>query len=108
MTIFELEKYLPNGFHDIAIKKMTVDYENKSVSMIVEVDENGRQAELFFSGLQEFKLNQESVFNGDTSLWVTDFGPVDVNSEGSRSEFYFFISNLNAFFNFNIIKAEIR
>jgi hypothetical protein len=107
MNIYELEKILPNGFHDIAIKKMDVDFGNKSIRMTIEVDESGKVVELLFTGMEELKLNEEVVFNGDGSLWVTDFGPLNEGSQKMNTEFYFFISNLNAFLNFKIANAEI-
>lgn len=99
---------LPNGFHDIAIKKMTIDYEKKTLSLIILVDETEREAELFFSGMEEFSLNSEIAFNGDSSLWVTDFGLKNEKADNLNSNFYFFISNLNTFFNFKIENAELR
>jgi len=108
MTMSELEMKLPNGFHDIAIKKMTLDYENKTLSMIIVIDETGREAELFFSGMGELRLNNEIVFNGDPFLWVTDFGLEKKYADNLYSDFYFFISNLNAFLNFEVQKAELK
>ena len=103
MPINEIELNLPNGFHDIAIKKMTIDYENKTISLVVIVDDTEKEAELLFSEVQEFSLNDEIGFNGDTSLWVTDFG-----TKNDGNDFYFFISNLNAFFNFRTKITELK
>jgi hypothetical protein len=87
---------------------MTLDYENKTLSMIIVIDETGREAELFFSGMGEFRLNNAIVFNGDPSLWVTDFGLEKKYADDLYSDFYFFISNLNAFLNFKVQKAELK
>lgn len=107
MTINDIELNLPNGFHDIAIKKITIDYENKTINLVINVDETEKEAELLFSGVQEFSLNAEIAFNGDSSLWVTDFGTKN-NANDVNSDFYFFISNLNAFLNFKTKITELR
>jgi hypothetical protein len=88
MTWAELENTLPSGFHDSALKSLTVDYERRTLTLDVSLkvgDPDGlreqrddiRDAKIEVSGVVFFVIDPPSAgagydFDSPGELWIAD------------------------------------
>lgn len=88
MTWAELDNTLPNGFHDSAIKSLSIDYEHRTLRLEVSLkvgDPNGhreqrddvRDAQIGISGVAFFVVDPPSSdayhdFKSPGELWISD------------------------------------
>ena len=91
MTILELERSLPNGFHDAHIHRLSVDYVNREAAITFDVlvgipegknefeREAYRKCLLKLTGLEYFIIDPPDPtyqFNKPATLWV-DASPLE-------------------------------
>jgi hypothetical protein len=129
MTIKEIEKQLPNGFHDSKLKRVAINYEKREIELLFDVFVERRQDEhtggvRFREGtLKAFGLFSCVIEPPDPNylcqlgmgLWVADSGeiaegncPIKLSYALPKSAFghYFYINDWNAFI--YLIASEAR
>ncbi|MBI3572574.1 MAG: hypothetical protein HY092_00020 [Candidatus Kerfeldbacteria bacterium] len=121
MTIEEIEKTLPSGFHDACLEKLNIDYGKREVTLEISVDigafdsprgelkEANRKGILTVSGLLFCVIeppDSRSPYQKAKGLWITDSGPVKSakllaklpeSLPNGVFAHYFFINEWNAF-----------
>lgn len=120
MTIEDIEKKLPNGFHDAGLMKIEIDftkreaYLNLRVSVsdsrdIEEIEDLYKNGRLILKELLFFVIeapDQNYISKKINELWISDSGPVqkleiksNLPTQLPEDIFvhYFFISDWNAF-----------
>lgn len=117
MTIADIEKSLPNGFHDSNLKRIDIDYATRQGDLEFEVNtgsldtnrENYRLGKLSISGLLFCIIetpDSRYPFQKAEGLWIADSGIVETAKfpnklpeslpEGAFAH-YFFVNDWNAF-----------
>lgn len=91
MTLFELERSLPNGFHDALLHNFSVNYVKREATLTLDIlvgvpegktkfeQEACRKCELKLSGLEYFIIDPPDAtyqFTKSGSLWI-DAGPLE-------------------------------
>jgi len=121
MTIEEIEKALPSGFHDASLEKLTIDYEKREARLEISVDvgvpdspreelrESNRRGILTVAGLFFCLIEPptpQSSYQKAKGLWIADSGPVKSAKLSNKLPqplpkesfaHYFFIRDWNAF-----------
>ncbi|MDP3110722.1 MAG: hypothetical protein Q8M71_01290 [Thermodesulfovibrionales bacterium] len=121
MTIEEIEKELPNGFHDAVLTKIAIDYEKRKIMLEIEVNisksdlpdevcrEASRAGRLTLSGLLFCVIESPDPqyrFHETKNLWISDSGSVKSLKIPARLPtilpngafvHYFFVNDWNAF-----------
>jgi hypothetical protein len=119
MTIEEVEKTLPNGFHDASLEKLNIDYHERAAKLDLLVDvgdpdsegneEAKRKGVLTVSGLLFCVIappDSRSPYQKAEGLWIADSGPYKSDKipaklpeplpKGAFAH-YFFVNDWNAF-----------
>ena len=131
MNLEEIEKSLPNGFHDSYIEKVSIDYFKQEASFRLNIltgvpsaeDKSGREtyrkASLTLSGLLYFVVeppDPKYPYEKEGALWM-DAGPVgsvhlktttklpDEVPEGAF-RYWIYIRNWNSFIHFAAMDAQ--
>ena len=130
MNIKEIINSLPNGFHDSALKKLTHDFVENSLTLVLDVwmdDEqvdgkfvgNRQQCNLKFTGLKYFSY-EPSLFttnrdkkNLTGSAWVHidyDYEKVSkpINLSGGPNSGWIFFKDFNGFVHFDAEEIEFE
>lgn len=131
MTIKEIEKSLPNGFHDAKLVKIDIDYVNREGKFYIQVDigtsDNMLEShESYRAGLLKLKgllfciidpPDFKCPFQGEDGLWITDsgvakhgMGSISLPTELPSGAFahYFFINDWNSFIYFAAMDASFE
>lgn len=132
MTIVEIEKTLPSGFHDASLGKLNIDYDKREAKLEILVDigepdspreelkEANRKGILTLSGLLYCVLeppDSRTTYQKAQGLWIADSGPVDSAKlrtklpeplpEGAFAH-NFFINEWNAFIIIAALDAQFE
>jgi hypothetical protein len=130
MTIEEIERTLPNGFHDASLEKLYIDYSKREVKLEIladvgnpdstseELKETKRKGRLTVSGLLFCIIeppDSRSSYKKTEGLWIGDSGSVKSGKLSAKLPeplpkgtfaHYFFINDWNAFI--IIVAADAR
>jgi hypothetical protein len=128
MTIEEIEKTLPSGFHDASLERLNIDYNAREAKLEVLIDvgdpdsqsdeETKRKGILTVFGLLSCVIeppDSRSSYQKTEGLWIADSGPYKSGKmptklpeplpNGSFAH-YFFINDWNAFI--VVVAADAR
>lgn len=117
MDIEEIEKSLPNGFHDASLRKIEIDFVKKEAKFHLAVDvsdcdaiplkEEYRDGILTLMGLVYCVVEPPSSSSVELNeaLWIADSGPISSIEPAVKLPaipakafaYYFFVNNWNAF-----------
>jgi hypothetical protein len=121
MNLFELAEILPNGLHDAALRRVSVDYAERTAILELEiwVDDAGlllelyRPARITLTGLVYFAI--EPPYHSSS---FRDAGPVTIDLSApekpfvsgceNESAFRLFISEFNSFIDADAPEAELE
>ena len=113
MTIFELERQLPNGFHDSQVSHIAIDYANRNVEIAIQIwvgdlesarpeRETYRSASLRLEGIEYFAIDMpDPSYRYETDTLTIDVHDETLNSPQPKQQnafrFRMFVSQYNAF-----------
>ena len=124
MTIDDIERSLPNGFHDSIITGLHVNYAERTaeieidnlVSVLETPDEEYRSIKLRISGLLYLVIEPpESLYDAERELSLADGGSSEVKSSAPLPKplpdgaftYWFFVSDWNSFIHIAALRAEL-
>jgi len=119
MNLFQLERSLPNGLHDAKLRRVAVDYVQRTATLELEIDISDTGTPLYrptiitLSGFAYFAIGPP-----DPTYPFRDAGTVTIDLSapkkpfvpGSESEsaFRLFISDFNSFIDADAPEAELK
>jgi hypothetical protein len=122
MTVDELERTLPNGFHDAVLENIAIDYRQRRAEIAVSVEigdeksgEVYRRGRLVVEGLFFFSIDlPHNLIASLEGELIVDSGPGDPSTSPSQRALptigfthWFFVSRWNAFIRFGGREAEL-